>query len=230
MWIFSSASSEGMASKKLSICEKLSMCLTVLRSEGQITYYCSGSLINYFPDRLPLPPALPPSLSHINAATHWHATYLLIYVISKFASHEAEWLGDKVLKIWWLHIYHWLNLFSSSAEERPCNKRNDMKLLSFNPKKGMKLFSESLGSTGHQSQADLQLKEIHVFAMNKGRQIDLLLSDFFPPDALPNESIRNHNSLLHKNEWPLQYTSKFEQKSAGWLCMTQSDEVAYLKL
>lgn len=157
-------------------------------------------------------------------------TYLLIYIISKFASHEAEWLGDKVLEIWWLQIYHWLNLFSSSAEEGPCNKRNDMKLLSFNPKKGIKLFSESLGSTWHQSKAGLQLKEIHGFAINKGRQIDLLLSDFFPPDAVPNESIRNHNSLLHKNEWPLQYTSKFEQESAGWLCMTQSDEVAYLKL
>lgn len=170
------------------------------------------------------------SLSFINATTHWHATYLLIYVISKFASHEAEWLGDKVLEIWWLHICHQLNLFSSSAEERPYNKRNTTKLLSFNPKKGMKLFSETLGSTWHQSKADLQLKEIHGFAVNKGRQIDLLLSDFFSPDALPNECIGNHNPQLHKNEWPLQYTSKFEQESAGWLCMTQFDEFGYIKL
>lgn len=53
---------------------------------------------------------------------------------------------------------------------------------------------------------------------------------FFPPDAFPNECIRDHNSQLHKNEWPLQHPSKSEQESTGWLCMTQFDEVAYLKL
>lgn len=62
----------------------------------------------------------------------------------------------------------------------PLLQRNNTKFLSFNLKKGMKLFSESLGSTWHQSKADLQLKEIHGFAIDKGRQIDLLLSDFSP--------------------------------------------------
>lgn len=144
MWIFSPASSEEKASKKLSICENLHVYLTVLRQiwrNDYYYYYCSGSFTNYFPDRLPL--------SFINAAIHWHTTYLLIYVISKFASHAAEWLSDKVLEIWWLHIYHRLNLFSSSAEEGPHSKQNDKKLLSFNCKKGRKLFPKSLDSTWH---------------------------------------------------------------------------------
>lgn len=173
-------------------------------------------------------PSLSLSLAVISAGTHWHATYLSIYNISKFASCEAEWLADKVLEIWWLCIYHWLNPFSSSAEERPYNNRNDTKLLTLNPKK--RSFSETLGSTWHQSKADLQLKEIHGFAIKKRRQIDLLLSEFFLPDAHPNECIRNLNSLLNKNEWPLQYISKFEQENGGWLCMTQFDETAYQKL
>lgn len=124
-------------------------------------------------------------LPHIHAATHWHATYLLIYVISKFASYEAKWLGDKVLEISWLKIYHQFNLFSCSAEDRLYNKRSDTKFLSFNPKKGMKFFYETLASTSHQPKADLQLKDIPGFAINKRRQIDLFLSDFFSPRCFP---------------------------------------------
>lgn len=161
-----------------------------------------------------LPWQLP--LSFVKAATHWQAASLLIYIISKSLSHGAEWQ---------LHICYQPDPFSSSAEEGPYNKGNVTKRLLFSPEKGMKLLSENWGSMWHPSKADLLLKEIHGFVINKERQIDLLWSESFPPGALPKECTRNH--CIKRND--LCKTSQFWARKCG-VVLHEVSQVAYLKL
>lgn len=145
-----------------------------------------------------LPWQLPLSLLSRQSPT---GMWLLSWFTSLNLSHEAEWLRGKVLEIWWLHISYQPDPFPSSREEGPYNKRNITNRLLFSPEKGMKLFSESWGSTWHPSQADLPLQEIHGFVIKKQRQIDLLWAESFPKECTRNHCIKRNDLCKRPQFW-----------------------------
>lgn len=169
------------------------------------TNYFSGSLINSFPDSLPL------FLS--SECIHSLACNLPLDLCHCIPwSWITRWQSSGDL----LHINHWPNPFSSSAE-RPYNKRNNTKLVSPHPRKAMKVSSECMGSAWHWSKADglgnwqiSSSRRFMILPWIKETNWLALVWTFFFPDALSNECIRNQNSSLHRNESPLQSASRLE--------------------